>query len=63
VIQGGHPSSLLPRFTFERVRTAIVAAGGISEDEFAEALALLDDPEVGVMSHVMMAAWGRRPGG
>ncbi len=38
-----------------------MAMGGISEAEFAEALALLDDPNVAVMSHVMMATWGRRP--
>jgi hypothetical protein len=60
MMRGGHPSAVLPRFTFERVRAPIVAAGAVGEVEFAEALAALDNPEVALMSHVMMAAWGRR---
>lgn len=61
VMRGGHPSSVLPRYTFERVRAPIVASDALSEADFAAALALFDDPEVAMTSHVMMAAWGRRP--
>jgi SAM-dependent methyltransferase len=59
--QGDHPSAVLPRLTLERVREPVVASGAVSDAEYAEALALLDDPAVTLMLHVMMAAWGRRP--
>jgi hypothetical protein len=61
VMRGDHPSSVLPRYTMERVGVPAVAAGLAAEADFGEALALLADPAVAVMSHVMMAAWGRRP--
>jgi hypothetical protein len=32
----------------------------VSEADYDEALSLFDDPALTVMSHVMMAAWGRR---
>ena len=63
MMRGGHPSSVLPRLTFERIRDPIVASGAASKTEFDEALALLNDPEMAVMSPVMMAAWGRRANG
>jgi SAM-dependent methyltransferase len=61
MMQGGHPSAVLPRYTFERVRAPAVAGGLASEAEFDAALAALADPTMTLMSHVMMAAWGRRP--
>lgn len=61
MMRGAHPSSVLPRSTLERVREPVVAAGALSEAEFAAALALFDDPTLAMMSHVTMAAWGRRP--
>jgi hypothetical protein len=63
MIGGGHPSSVLPRFTFERIRDPIVASGAVSQAQLEEALSLLNAPEVAVMSPVMMAAWGRRSTG
>jgi SAM-dependent methyltransferase len=60
MMRGAHPSANLPRHTLERVRTPVIAAGMVSEAEFDEALTLFDDPDTAVMSHVMMAAWGRR---
>jgi ubiquinone/menaquinone biosynthesis C-methylase UbiE len=61
MMQGGHPSAVLPRYTFERVRAPAVAGGLAGEAEFDAALAALADPMVTMMSHVMMAVWGRRP--
>jgi SAM-dependent methyltransferase len=61
MMRGNHPSSVLPRFTLERVRTPAIAAGAVTEAEYDQALALFDNPNVVVMSHVMMAAWGKRP--
>jgi hypothetical protein len=60
MIRGRHPSSVLPRFTIERVRAPIVASGAVTEAEVDEALALLDQQGVAVLSPVMVAAWGRR---
>jgi SAM-dependent methyltransferase len=61
IMRGAHPSTILPRYTFERVRAPVVAAGALAESDFVEALALFDDPELAMMSHVMMGAWGQRP--
>jgi SAM-dependent methyltransferase len=61
MMRGDHPSSVLPRYTFERIRAPLLASGAVLEAEFEAALAALGDPDVAVMSHVMMAAWGRRP--
>lgn len=60
MMRGAHPSSVLPKHTFERVRAPVVAAGTLAEADFDEALTLLDDPRTAFMSHLMMAAWGRR---
>jgi SAM-dependent methyltransferase len=61
MMRGCDLSADLPRYTLERVRAPAIAAALASEDDFAVALALFDDPETAVMSHVMMAAWGQRP--
>lgn len=61
VMRGAHPSSTLPRYTFERVRAPLVASGALTKADFAEAFALFDDAATALMSPVMMAAWGRRP--
>ena len=61
MMRGDHPSSVLPRYTLERVRAPMVAAGLVSGEELDAALTLFADPTMAVMSHVMMAAWGRRP--
>jgi hypothetical protein len=59
MMRGAHRSSVLPRSTLERVRTGAIATGDVTEDEFDQAIAAFDDPDLAVMSHVMMAAWGR----
>jgi SAM-dependent methyltransferase len=61
LMRGGHPSSTLARLTLERVRAPIVASGALDAAQFDEALALLADPQTAVMSHLTVAAWGRRP--
>jgi hypothetical protein len=62
-MRGGHPSAELPRLTFERLREPMVASGVVSDGRVDEAIELLSTPGVAIMSHVMMAAWGRRPMG
>jgi ubiquinone/menaquinone biosynthesis C-methylase UbiE len=61
IMRGDHPSSVLPRFTFERVREPVIAAGWVTAADYDDACTILHDPETAVMSHIMMAAWGRRP--
>ena len=51
----------MDRPNFEQMRAVIVARGLISEEEIAQAIALLDDPTFVVSSPIMMSACGRRP--
>jgi SAM-dependent methyltransferase len=61
MIRGAHPSVDLPRLTFARVRAPLIAAGAATDEEFDEVFGLFDDPDLAVLSPVMVAAWGRRP--
>lgn len=61
MLRGGKPEMELFTLTIERVRPAMVAAGLISDDEVAAALALCADPSFAVMSPALVSAWGRVP--
>jgi hypothetical protein len=39
----------------------MIGPGAITEREFEEAMALLDDPDRVIISPVMWSVWGRRP--
>jgi SAM-dependent methyltransferase len=58
--RGGGPGGRIWQLTIDQLRDAILAAGLMSADELAAALALCDDPRLTMMSPLMMAAWGRR---
>jgi SAM-dependent methyltransferase len=58
---GGPDRPVMDRPNFEQMRADVVARGLISEEEIAQAIALLDDPTFVVSSPIMMSAWGRRP--
>ena len=62
MMRGADRSSILPRYTLERVRGAAVATGGATDAEFDEAIAAFDDPDFSMMSHVMMSVWGQKSG-
>ncbi len=62
MLKGGTPEMEFFTLTIERVRTAMVAAGLISDDEVAAALALCADSSFAVMSPALVSAWGRVPG-
>jgi len=60
-IEGGHEWAEFPRLTFERLGPALVASAAITAERYKEALALLDDPDMTLLSPLIMAVWGRRP--
>lgn len=61
MLRGGTPEMELFTLTIERARPEMVAAGSISDDEVAAALALCADPSFAVMSPALVSAWGRAP--
>lgn len=61
VVRGGSPPAHFLRLTLVKLRASLVAAGAITEEEFAEAVAALEDPQVTVVMPMTVAAWGRRP--
>jgi SAM-dependent methyltransferase len=59
--RGGADGGLIWKLTIDQLRDEMVASGIASEQDVVVALALCDDPELAVVSQVVMAAWGRRP--
>ena len=62
IVHGGSPLAAgFLRLTIEKLREPVLAAGAVSEDEFAQAVAALQDPGTTVVAPMTVAAWGRRP--
>jgi len=57
----GSPGASLLRANFEQLRSNMIDAGYITEEEFNEDLLRLDDPNFMMPSPIMWTAWGRRP--
>jgi len=57
----GSPGVSLLRANFEQLRTNMIDAGYITEEEFDQDIARLDDPGFLMPSPIMWTAWGRRP--
>lgn len=57
----GSPGPSLLRANFEQLRNAMIQAGYITEKEFDEDIAGLDDPDFMIPSPILWTAWGRRP--
>jgi len=57
---GGAPGAVAWQLTFDQLRGEIVQAGAATEQEIADMVALLSDPDLTFASQVTMAAWGRR---
>ena len=51
----------LLRANFEQLRSNMIDAGYITEEEFNQDIARLDDPGFMMPSPIMWTAWGRRP--
>ena len=62
IVPGGSPPAAgFLRLTIEKLRGPLISRHRVSEIEFSEALAILDDPATSVMFPLTVAAWGRRP--
>jgi SAM-dependent methyltransferase len=57
----GSPGASLLRANFEQLHTSMIDAGYITEEEFNQDLARLDDPGFMMPSPIMWTVWGRRP--
>jgi SAM-dependent methyltransferase len=57
----GSPGASLLRANFEQLRSNMIDAGYITEEEFDEDLRRLDDPSFMMPSPIMWTVWGRRP--
>ena len=62
IVRGGSPLAAdFLRLTIEKLREAVLAGGMVTQEEFAEAVAALQDPSITVVAPMTGAAWGRRP--
>jgi SAM-dependent methyltransferase len=57
----GSPGASLLRANFEQLRSNMIDAGYITEEEYEQDLKRLDDPGFMMPSPIMWSAWGRRP--
>jgi hypothetical protein len=57
---GGSPGASLLRSNYEQLRSAMIDAGYVTEEEFDRDVARLDDPSFIMPSPILWAAWGRR---
>ena len=62
VLRGGSPGTAFNRYSLLAYRDAIVGSGALTESEFDEALRSLEDPGEHILTPVLFAAWGRKPG-
>jgi SAM-dependent methyltransferase len=62
IVRGGTPLAAdFLRLTIEKLREPVLAAGAVTAEEFAQAVAALQDPNVTVVAPMTVAAWGSRP--
>jgi hypothetical protein len=59
--QGGSPGASLLRSNFEQLHHTMIDAGYLTEEEYRQDLARLDDPAFLMPSPIMWTVWGRRP--
>jgi hypothetical protein len=62
VLRGGSPGTAFDRYSLLAYRDAIVGSGALRESEFDETLRYLQDPGEHILTPVLFAAWGRKPG-
>lgn len=59
--QGGSSGACLLRANYEQLRTDMINAGYITEEEFERDLARLEQADFLMPSPIMWTVWGRRP--
>jgi SAM-dependent methyltransferase len=57
----GSPGASLLRANFEQLHSTMIDAGYITEEEYVQDLARLEDPGFMMPSPIMWTVWGRRP--
>ena len=61
IVRGGDAlAAHFLRFTLEKFREPVLAAGTVTESDFAEAIGALEDPALSVVTPMTVAAWGWR---
>jgi hypothetical protein len=58
--RAGDPGLAFARLTLEQLQDTLVEQGRLTGEEVEEALRSLDDPDVTLVSAILVAAWGRR---
>jgi ubiquinone/menaquinone biosynthesis C-methylase UbiE len=58
--EGRSPGAHLMRANFEQIREEAISAGFFTNEDLAQILTLLDDPDFAVSAPPMFSAWGRR---
>jgi SAM-dependent methyltransferase len=62
IVPGGSPLAVdFLRLTIEKLRAPVLAGGEVTEYEYDQAVAALQDPSVTVVAPMTVAAWGTRP--
>jgi SAM-dependent methyltransferase len=62
IVPGGSPLAAdFLRLTLEKVRAPVLAAGAVTSDEYDQAVAALQDPNITVVAPMTVSAWGTRP--
>jgi 2-polyprenyl-3-methyl-5-hydroxy-6-metoxy-1,4-benzoquinol methylase len=62
IVHGGSPPAAhFLRLTIEKLRAPLIGGHRVRDNEFNEAVSILDDPDASVMFPLTVAAWGRRP--
>ena len=57
----GSPGASLLRANYEQLRSDMIRAGYVTEQDFEQDVAGLEDPNFMMPSPVLWAAWGQRP--
>jgi SAM-dependent methyltransferase len=59
--QHGSPGITMMRANFEQLREAMIEGNYVTQQQFDEDMARLDDPSFMMPSSILWSAWGRRP--
>ena len=62
VLRGGSPGTAFDRHSLLAHRDALVETGALTELELEATLRRLEDPDELILTPVLVAAWGRKPG-
>jgi hypothetical protein len=59
--QAHTPGASLMRANYEQLRDAMIQAGYITDQQFSQDLATMQEPAFMMPSAILWSAWGRRP--